>query len=215
GLQLTSLASGLGWQFPFTDDDPGVRRRGLDLARHSLHVASWLGVETLLVVPGTLAALDASGGMHVPYDVAFERMRAAIGQLVPAAEEVGVVLGIENVWNRLLLSPLEMRDFIDGFGSDAVGSYFDVGNVVLFGYPEDWIRILGPRIRAVHFKDFKHSVGTLEGFCDLLEGDVDYPAVTRALREVGYDGPCVAEFFGLDGAALAALSRAMDKILAM
>jgi hexulose-6-phosphate isomerase len=142
-------------------------------------------------------------------------MRTAIQEVVPVAEEKGVMIGIENVWNKVLLSPLEMRDFIDGFGSERVGAYLDVGNMIVTGYAEDWVRILGRRIGSVHFKDFKRDVGTIAGFCDLLEGDVNYPEVMKALREVGYDGPCVAEFFGLDSGGLKKLSEAMDQILAM
>ncbi len=215
GVRLTSLASGLGWQYPLTADDESIRQRGVEVILRSVHLAAWLGLDTLLVVPGMLAPPGADGNEHVPYDVAMQRMREGIARIVPTAEEAGVTLGIENVWNRLLLSPLEMRDFIDGFGSVRVGSYFDVGNVIAFGYPEDWIRILGPRVSCVHFKDFKRSVGTLEGFCPLTEGDVAWPAVMESLRQVGYDGPCVAEFFGLDHDALAELSEAMDRILAV
>lgn len=215
GIRLSSLASGLGWQFPLTADDPDVRRKGVEIIRKSIYAARWLDVKALLVVPGLLAPLGADSKEHVPYDVAYDRMEAGLTQLVSVAEELGVVLGIENVWNRILLSPLEMRDFIDHFTSDAVGSYLDVGNMIVFGYAEDWVRILGTRICSVHFKDFKRSVGTLEGFCDLLEGDVNYPAVMKALREVGYDGPCVAEFFGLEEPALDKLSKAMDRVLAM
>jgi len=214
-LKISSLASGLGWQFPLSADDPEVRRKGVELIGKSLQAASWLGVKALLVVPGMLAPISAESGEHVPYDVACERMKEGIAGLAPTAEKLGVVLGIENVWNRVLLSPLEMRDFIDSFGSRAVGSYLDVGNMILFGYAEDWVRILGRRVCCVHFKDFRRSAGTLKGFCDLLEGDVNYPAVMKALREAGYDGPCVAEFFGLEPAALQKLSRSMDKILAM
>ncbi len=215
GLTITSLASGLGWQYPLTADEAQVRERGVELVKQSLRAAAWLGVDVLLVVPGMLAPLDAETDEHVPYDVAMERMRTGITRCIPTAEELGVTLGIENVWNRVLLSPTEMRDFIDGFDCARVGSYLDVGNMILFGYAEDWIRVLRQRICAVHFKDFKRSVGTLEGFCDLLEGDVNYPAVMEELREVGYDGPAVAEFFGLDGPALEKLSRTMDEILAM
>lgn len=215
GVQVSSLASGLGWQFPMSADDPEVRAKGVEMVRKSLQAASWLGVKAVLVVPGMLAPLGGDALEHVPYDVAYERIREGIAQLVPTAEETGSIIGVENVWNRVLLSPLEMRDFIDGFGSDGVGCYLDVGNMILFGYAEDWIRILGPRVCSVHFKDFKRSVGTLDGFCDLLEGDVNYPAVMEALREVGYDGPCVAEFFALEAAALDKLSAAMDQILAM
>jgi len=215
GLTVSSLASGLGWQFPLTADDPDVRRRGVQLIRQSLRAAAWLGVDVLLVVPGTLAPIGSETPEHVPYDVAMDRMRAGLEELVPTAEALGVCMGIENVWNRVLLSPVEMREFVDGFGSPGVGVYLDVGNMIVFGYAEDWVRILGERVRCVHFKDYKRSAGTLAGFCGLLEGDVNYPAVMAALREVGYDGPCVAEFFGLDCDGLSRLSAAMDRILAM
>jgi len=215
GIQVCSLASGLGWQFPLSADDPETRKKGIDIMRKALRIGSWLGIDTLLVVPGTLSPIGAPGADHVPYDVCYERMKEGIKQLVPTAEEVGVTLGIENVWNKVLLSPLEMRDFVDSFDSERVGAYFDVGNVIVTGYAEDWIRILGSRIASVHFKDFKREVGTLKGFCDLLDGDVNYPAVMEAFREVGYDGPCVAEFFELDVPGLKKVSEAMDKIFAM
>jgi L-ribulose-5-phosphate 3-epimerase len=215
GVQVCSLASGLGWRFPLTAEDPAVGHKGAEILCDSLRIASWLGVEVLLVVPGQLAAQPGDTVDHVPYHVAIERMKEGIARAVDVAEEVGVTIGIENVWNQVLLSPIEMRDFIDSFGSKRVGAYLDVGNMILFGYAEDWIHILGGRIGCVHFKDFKRAVGTLSGFCDLLEGDVNYPAVMEALRTVGYDGPCVAEFFGLDGAALDKLNGAMDRILAM
>ncbi len=215
GVTLTSLASGLGWRYPLTSDDARERERGVDIVRRSLRLASELGVGVLLVVPGVLSPAGSDRDEHVPYDVAMERMQDGIARLVPTAEEVEVTIGIENVWNGLLLSPVEMRDFIDGFESDRVGSYLDVGNVIRFGYAEDWIHILGGRICSVHFKDFKRSVGTLEGFCDLLEGDVNFRAVMRELRAVGYDGPCVAEFFGLEEDALRRLSDAMDRILSL
>ena len=215
GLKVSSLASGLGWQFPLCAEDPAVRRRAVEVLATSLRAAGWLGVDVLLVVPGKLAALEGDSADHVPYDVAVERMREGIEQALPVAEQVGVTIGIENVWNQVLLSPLEMAAFIDGFGSDRVGSYLDVGNMIVTGYAEDWVRILGRRIRSVHFKDYKRAVGTLDGFCELLEGDVNYPQVMKELRALGYDGPCVAEFFALDGAALDRLSAAMDRILAM
>jgi hexulose-6-phosphate isomerase len=215
GIAVSSLASGLGWEYSLSDDDPEVRREGIDLMKRSLVLGGWLGVDTLLVIPGMVAGLDASGSEHVPYDVCYERMQDSLGQLTDTAEAVGVTIGVENVWNKVLLSPLEMRDFVDSFDSDRVGVYFDVGNVIYSGYAEDWIRILAHRISCVHVKDFKRDVGTIEGFCDLLEGDVDFPAVMEALREVGYDGPDVAEFFDLDGEEMDKLSDSMDEILAM
>ena len=214
GLKISSLASGMGWQFPLSDPDPEVRNKGKDILGKSLQIARWLGVDCVLLVPGLVSSLTEEGPEHVPYDVAYENMKAGIAELVPTAEQTRVVIGVENVWNRILLSPLEMMDFIDSFGSRWVGAYLDVGNMIVTGYAEDWVRILGRRIGCVHFKDYKRKVGTLDGFCDLLEGDVNYPEVMKALREVGYDGPCVAEFFGLESEGLRKVSEAMDKILA-
>ena len=215
GIKISSLASGLGWQFPLSSDDPEVRDKGRQIQENALHIGSWLGVQTLLLVPGAIAPGGTAGREHVPYDVCCDRMKDGVARLAATAEQCGVAIGIENVWNRLLLSPLEMRDFIDSFSSEWVGAYLDVGNMIVTGFAEDWVNILGRRVKCVHFKDFKREVGTIEAFCDLLEGDVDYPAVMEGLRTVGYDGPCVAEFFGLEPAALAKLSSAMDTILAM
>jgi L-ribulose-5-phosphate 3-epimerase len=214
-LQVASLASGLGWEFSMSADDPDVRRRGVDAVRSALRAAAWLNVRPVLVVPGMVSPGWGEEAGHVRYDVAVDRMRAGIRELVPTAEELEVVIAVENVWNRVLLSPLEMRDFIDAFDSQAVGAYLDVGNMIPWGYAEDWVRILGRRVCAVHFKDYRRATGGLDGFCELLEGDVDFPAVMAALRDVGYEGPCTAEFFELDSAALSRLSAAMDRILSM
>jgi hexulose-6-phosphate isomerase len=126
-------------------------------------------------------------------------------------------MGIENVWNRFLVSPQEMALFLDQFNSLWIGAYVDVGNLVPFGYGGDWIRHLGSRLAGIHFKDYRRSVGTADGFVDLLEGDVDWPDIMQALRDVGFDGPAVAELipcykhFPLVRVANA--SRAMDAIL--
>ncbi len=215
GIAISSLASGLGWDYPLSDQDLEVRNRGIEIQKSALRIAGWLGVECLLVIPGQVSGFDSTGPDHVPYDVTCENMRASISELIPTAEEAGVKIGIENVWNKVLLSPLEMRDFIDSFASPWVASYLDVGNMIVTGYAEDWVKVLGARVAGVHFKDFKREVGTLDGFCDLLEGDVNYPAVMAGLREAGYDGPWVAEFFALDSEGLEKVSGAVDEILAM
>ena len=123
----------------------------------------------------------------------YDRALEAVKKLAPIAQENGVEIGLENVWNNFLLSPLEMRNFIDAVGSDWVGAYFDVGNVVYSGYPEHWIRILGKRIKKVHFKDYRRNPGTLNAFVDLLSGDVNWPEVMKAFRDVGYEGWAAGE----------------------
>lgn len=218
GLRLASLSSGVYWANPPTHDDPAVRRRALELLKRQLEAAALLGVGAVLVVPGLVGADFIPGSPVVRYDAAIERAREFVCAAAPHAKDCGVVIGVENVWNKMLLSPLEMRDFIDGCGSPFVKAYFDIGNVLAFGYPEHWIRILGSRIARVHVKDFKTSVGNINGFTDLLSGDVNFPEVITALREVGYESYVTAEMGGYryyTDQIVNNTSAAMDRILAM
>ncbi len=193
GIEISSLASGLYWDTPLTHDDPAVREKAKETVRFQLKAAKLLGVDAILVVPGCVNAGFIPGCPVVPYDVAYDRALAAMNELKADAEKAGVVIALENVWNKFLVSPLEMRDFIDKVGSDYVKVYFDVGNVVFNGFPEHWIKILGKRIARIHMKDFKEVIGNIEGFVELLNGNVNFPAVMQALREVGYDGYLTAE----------------------
>lgn len=213
GIKIASLASGLGWKYHLTSTDKVNRNKAIDVAAQSLRIARWLGTDAILVVPGGVGA-TFTPFPHTPYDLAYDNALTSLETLKPVAEETGVAIGVENVWNMFLLSPLEMRDFIDKVGSTQVGSYFDVGNNIYSGFSQDWIRILGERIKRVHFKDYKHGRAGLDGFVDLLEGDTDYPETMKALREIGYDGPVTSEFFDAED-DLGKISAAMDKILAM
>ena len=188
GLEIYSVCNDLVWSNSLTSPDREERERAKRFVRRQLEVASILGADTILIVPGCVSASFAPNFGVVDYDVAYELARESITELIPDAEKYGVVIGVENVWNKFLLSPLEMRTFIDSFDSPWVQSYFDVGNVMLTGYPEQWIKILGKRIKKVHFKEFRTAVGTLDGFVDLLAGDVNWNAVVAALESVGYDG---------------------------
>ena len=212
GLEISSLASGESWTFSPTSSSPEVRQRILTFTKKSLQVAHWLGVDAYLYVPGAVDVFFDPQAEVVPYDVCYARAREAVAALIPTAERLGVALCIENVWNKFLLSPLEMRSFIDGFGSAQVGSYFDVGNVLLTGYPDQWIRILGSRLRRVHIKDYRAAVGTAAGFCDLLEGDVNFSAVKAALAETGYDGYVTAEILPYAPGGPEKTARAMKAI---
>ncbi len=193
GIALYSVASGLYWKQNYTQSDETKRKNAVEITKKQLQIASWLGCESILVVPGAVGIDFEPDSEVVEYDVAYERCLAALKELAPFAEQYKVELCIENVWNKFLLSPLEMRDLIDKIGSLYVGSYFDVGNVVYCGYPEHWIKILNNRIRKVHFKDYRRDVGSLSGFVDILAGDVDYIAVKKALDKIGYDGWVTAE----------------------
>ena len=192
-LEISGVASGESWTSSPTANEADVRDKILDFTQKALQVTQWLGAEAYLYVPGAVEVFFLPEAEVIPYDVCYQRASEAISQLVPTAEKLGVTIAVENVWNKFLLSPLEMRDFIDNFDSNQVGAYFDVGNVLLTGYPEQWIRILGSRIKRVHIKDFKRYIGTADGFVDLLEGDVDFVAVKKALAEINYDSYVTAE----------------------
>ncbi|GHV26643.1 hypothetical protein FACS18948_2740 [Clostridia bacterium] len=209
-MELTSLATGLYWKYGYTD--PEAVDKACEITRFQLKAAQALGVKTILVVPGNITE-EAS---KEPYDALYDRALSAVKSLIPLAQKTGVAIGIENVWNKFLLTPLEMRNFIDAAGSPYVKCYLDVGNMLLFGYPEQWIATLGERVACVHVKDFKRSVGTMGGFCCLLEGDVNFPAVISALNEVNYTGPLIAEVSPINGGADMAAdmaSLALNKII--
>jgi L-ribulose-5-phosphate 3-epimerase len=192
-IELSSLATGLYWSYSLTSNNESIRNKAKAIVKKQLAAAALLGVDTILVVPGAVGVDFIPGCEIVEYDVAYERAFTALKELASYAEEKKVCIGIENVWNKFLLSPLEMRDFIDKIASPYVGAYFDVGNTVQSGYPEHWIKVLGRRIKKVHFKDYRRDVGTIAGFVDLPAGDVDYIKVVNALEEVGYNGYVTAE----------------------
>ena len=194
GIRLSSLASGLTWGCSPTSNDPAVRQRAHANAVRQLECANLLGVSAILLVPGTVGT-GFWGGQddYVYYEDAWKRCVEQLKALAPVAEQCGVVIGVENVWNNLLVSPKDVLSLLDEVGSPWVQSYLDIGNIVKFGFPEMWVRMLRGRIIRVHIKDFKRSIGTLDGFCDLLSGDVDFPAVMRELRDAGYDADITAE----------------------
>lgn len=192
GLRIPTLASGVYWQYPYSDGDSAIRERALELTRKQIDCAAELGAGAILVVPATVG-VGFSGSVGAAYGDAYARAQEALAKVAGYAERAGVDIGVENVWNNFLLSPLEAKRFLDEIGSPRVRMYFDVGNIVPFGEGADWIRTLGSRICAIHVKDFRRSVGNINGFVPLLEGDVDWPAVMAALREVGFDGALTAE----------------------
>jgi len=218
GLALPSVASGLYWSYPFTSADESIREKAVQIAEKQLEMAKALGADTILVVPGAVDVPWVPNFDVVSYDVAYDRALAALNRIKSKAEALKIHIGIENVWNQFLLSPLEMRDFIDKIGSPYVGAYFDVGNVVFSGRPEQWIRILGKRIRKVHFKDYRANPGGLNCFVDLLCGDVNWPQVMAAFKEIGYDDWATAEMMPVykhyPDQLINNTSKAMKRILA-
>lgn len=212
GLEIPSVCDAVHWDKPLSDPDPAVRQIGLEALKTALRDCKAYGGTSVLLVPAVV-------NKNVSYADAYSRSREQIRQALPLAEQLGVKIAIENVWNQFLLSPLEAARYVDEFKSPWVGWHFDVGNVVNYGFPEQWIRILGKRIQKLHIKEFsrqkRDKEGLWKGFdVDLLDGDCDWPAVMKALDEIGYEGWAIEEI-SADAAQLARISSAMDKILTL
>jgi L-ribulose-5-phosphate 3-epimerase len=200
---------------PLNSPDAAVRARGVDAIRKALAIATDLHCGALL-----LYAVRLGNGprLEVGSQETWDRYTAELTKVVPDAERARIFLDPENVWNKFILSPLEMRAFVDQFHNPWVGTHFDAGNVMEYGYPEDWILTLGQRIKRIHFKDFKLAGrGQAAHFADLLEGDVNWKAVMQALVQVGYNGPISPEIGRNPNKPdqLKEVSAALDKILAL
>jgi hexulose-6-phosphate isomerase len=213
GLAIPSVCGRDHWGKPLSDPDPKVRAEGLEALKQTLRDGKRYGASSVLLVPGVVTK-------QVSYADAYTRSQEEIRKAVPLAEELGVKIAIENVWNHFLLSPLEAARYVDEFHSPAVGWHFDVGNILNYGWPEQWVRILGPRIQKLHIKEFSREKRDKQrlwkGFdVPLLEGDNDWPAVMKALDEVGYHGWAITEQGGGDSpAGLKDLCQRLEKILA-
>ncbi len=200
------------WNKPFSHPDPAVREEGLQSLLGSIRDAKAYGGSSVLVVPAVVSE-------EIGYADAYTRSQEVMRKALPLAEELNISLLIENVWNNFLLSPLELARYIDEFESPLVGSYFDVGNVVRYAWPEQWIRILGPRIKKLDIKEYsrelQNSKGPRSGFgVELGDGDCNWPAVMQALHEIGYKGWATAEVRGGDRERLADISARMDRCFA-
>lgn len=195
GVIVETVASGMSWECNPVSEDAEVRNQAIQLHEKTLQRAAWLGCQAVLFVPGVVTS-PISPGERVRYDHAYERAEVAVDRLLETAEQVGVDLCLENVWNGFLYSPLELRDFVDHFGAQRLGVYFDAGNLLGYQqYPPDWIKLLDWRIKRVHVKGYRDQFdfcGSYE-FCELDEGDVPLAETIAALREIGYDGTVVAE----------------------
>ncbi|NMA94578.1 MAG: sugar phosphate isomerase/epimerase [Clostridiales bacterium] len=183
GIALPSVMDAMHWKCPQSSPDANIRQQGLDNLKKSLETASIVGADTILLVPGVVSE-------DVSYEDAYNQALESMEDVKALAEEYKIVVGLENVWNKFLLSPLEFRDFLDKVDSEYIKAYFDVGNIILYGFPEQWIYTLGERIHKVHVKNFLRSTYT---FTHLLYGDVNWPKVIKALRDIGYDSYLTAE----------------------
>jgi hexulose-6-phosphate isomerase len=205
-LAIHSVMNSEHWRSPLSSADPAVVEKSLDGMRTSLRNAKLWGAETVLLVPAVV-------NPETTYAQAWERSQRQIRKLIPLAEEAKVIIGIEEVWNKFLLSPLEFARYVDEFTSPWIRAYFDIGNVAIQGYPQDWIRTLGKRIVKLHFKDFAFKKSVAE-FTPLLEGQIDWRAVHDALADTGFQGTGTVELSGGDLNYLKEVNARFEKILA-
>lgn len=211
GLPIHSVMNMDHWKYPFTSSDPAVVEKSLAGARTSIRNAHLWGATTVLLVPGVV-------NPETSYGDAYTRSQVAIRKLIPLAEELKITLALEEVWNKFLLSPLEFARYIDEYGSSRVRAYFDVGNVVLYGYPQDWIRTLGKRIAKLHIKDFTFKRGhdggdSVARWVSPGDGDINWSAVYQALHDIGYQGPATLELASGNEDYLKDMRKRFDLIL--
>jgi hexulose-6-phosphate isomerase len=190
GLPVPSVCDDRHWKYLLSDPDPKIRELGVEALKLSLEDAKTYGADTVLLVPGRV-------NETVSYDVCWNRSVEEIKKVIPLAEKLKVKIAIENVGNNFLLSPLEAANYVDQFRNPIIGSYFDCGNVLAYGWPEQWIRILGKRIAKVHIKDNKRKRAEGESI-KLGEGDVKWPEVMKALDDIGYSNWTTIEHPGGD-----------------
>jgi L-ribulose-5-phosphate 3-epimerase len=210
-LRIHSVMNRDHWRYPLSSPDPDVVAKSVQGLKTSFRNASLWGADTVLLVPAVVNA-------ETSYQDAWDRSQAQIRRMIPLAEELKVIIAVEEVWNKFLLSPLEFTRYVDQFQSPWVRAYFDVGNVVISGYPQDWIRTLGKRIVKLHLKDFTFRQDpTLKkrvaDFVQLREGEIDWKEVYRALGDIGYNGSATVELAAGDKSYLEEVSRRVDLIL--
>lgn len=193
---LRSLATGFYGQKSLSSDDEGVRSEALAFTRQYLQIANWIGAETVLVVPGATCVKWEPDSAVVSYKTAWEKSIASMHALLPLAEKLNVTLALENVWSRFLLSPMEWKLYLNQFDSPNIGMYFDMGNCLIYAPAEDYVNLLGTRIKAIHIKNWtgEDAGGGLRGFGDdIAVGEVNFPALLSELKKINYSGPVSAE----------------------
>lgn len=211
GIVIPGVVDSVHWRATLGDSDPAVRAEGVAGLETALRDCKRFGGSTVLLVPAVVNAT-------IPYEQAYRNSQAEIAKVLPLAAELDVKIAFENVWNNFLLSPVEAARYVDEFESDRVGWYMDVGNVVRYGWPEQWIRTLGSRVLRVDVKEYSRekqmAEGPWAGFgVELGDGDCNWPEVMRALREIGYEGWCSAEVGGGGRERLLEISQRMDRVL--
>ena len=213
GIFVDSIATGMSWGVSPTSNDRSIREKSIKLHQDALKVASFLDCKALLFVPGVVKSPISPD--IVRYDKALDRLREAINQMLPIAEDLNVDLCMENVWNGFFYSPIELRDFVDSFDSDRLGVYLDIGNLIGYQqYPPHWVELLNSRIKRVQIKDFQENfdwTGSFS-FCDIGAGDVPWKETIAALNAIRYKSTIIAEMLPWDETILSRTSAAMDQL---
>ena len=213
GVFVDSIATGMSWGVSPTSNDKSIREKSISLHQDALKVANYLDCKALLFVPGVVKSPISPE--IVRYDRALARLREAINQMLPIAEDLKVDLCMENVWNGFFYSPIELRDFVDSFDSDRLGVYLDIGNLIGYQqHPPHWIELLNSRIKRVQIKDFQENfdwIGSFS-FCDIGAGDVPWKETIAALEAIQYKSTIIAEMLPWDETILSRTSAAMDQL---
>lgn len=213
GLEVAGIICTSHWSFPLSANDPGKRERTVNGLKYALKQGGEIGCKRVLLVPGTVEK-------DVTYEQCWQRSIEGIKRCIETAEQSKCAIAVENVWNRFINEPVAARRYLEEINSPWVGWHFDIGNCVTFGWPEHWVRTLGKKhLFNLHIKEYSRSKrdkhGPFAGFeVELMEGENDWPAVMKALDEVGYEGYGILEVGGGDATRLKFLAERTDKIFA-
>ena len=212
GIELPTVINKDHWSKPLSDPDPKVREECIKSIAKSLEETQEFGGDTVLVVPGVV-------NDKVSYEQAYNTSLDSIRRLIPYVEKTRIQIGLENVWNNFLISPVEAKRFVDEINHPLIGWYFDIGNVLRYGWPEHWIKTLNSRIKKLHMKEFSRELMNNEGLwagfkVEILKGDNNWPAVMQAVREIDYSGGWLTvEVEGGNRKRLQQISKEMDEII--
>ena len=205
GLRIHSVMNQAHWRYPLSSPDPKEVQASMQGMELSLNQAKLYGADAVLLVPAVVRD-------DTTYEQAWERSQKKIRELLPLAEKTGVIIAIEEVWNKFLLTARDFVQYIDEFNNPLVQAYVDVGNMVHYGVPQHWVRQVGKRIAKVHLKDY---VRQTRQFVNLGEGDINWEEVKKSLADAGFTGNATVELRGGDRAYLADISQRVDKLLGL
>ena len=207
GINIHGVVDSIHWQVRLSDPDPAVRQKGLEGLQTAIRDCQFYGGATVLLVPGKVTDKE-----HENFDQVWERSAAEIKKAIPQADDAGVQIAIEVVWNKFITKPEQLVEYVDQFQTPTVGAYFDTSNMIKYGVPSaDWIRALGKRMLKFDLKGYSKT----KEWVGIGEGDEDWPEILKALDEVGYHGWATAEVGGGGRDVLADVAARMNRVLGL